>query len=467
MFNQALSKFENKNILIVGMAREGLSTVEFLLKHVSSAQLRVTDQKITSEINKKWSGLLGKNNNLKKIEIRDIKNINFDFVFRTPGIHLDVLQKTYQFGLKTKVTSNTKLFFDLINSFSHALGKPLTIGVTGTKGKSTTTSQIFHILQTGAGEIKWHGLNQPQILLGGNIGVPLLRLLENNLHPEKSIFVSELSSHQLSDLKTSPQIAVVQDITPDHLDYYLNFGQYLEAKTAICKYQTKTDLVIYNSDSQMATEIAKFSPGEKIPFSLGDESLINLIKSANSPLIGEHNLYNTLPGVIIAQHLGISDTTLKNALVTFKAVPHRLELVKIVRGIKFYNDSAANTPEAAIAALKSFAHQPVILIAGGSDKGIPFEKLAYFILESNIKFIILFPTTGEKILDSLREADAHHPLIENHQFASSMKEAVKIAVQHAQSGDIVLLSPACASFSLFKSYEDRGNQFRKLVKLQK
>jgi len=466
MFDTTLSQFKNKKILIVGMAREGLSSAEFLLKNLETVQIRVVDNKSLADLDKKWTPLLEENANLKTIEATQVKNEKFDFVFRTPGVRLSILQEKYQPNKEAIITSNTQLFFDLINSLStkpSSAKKPLIIGVTGTKGESTTTSQVHHILSKTAGEITWQGLNNPQIHLGGNIGVPPLRLLENRPHPENDIFVLEMSCHQLTDLNDSPQIGVIQDISPDHLDYYATFEKYVETKTAICKYQLGSDLVIYNADSKTATEIANLSSGEKIPFSLSDESLVSLIKSAPSPLLGKHNLYNTLPGVIIAQHLGISKNAIKGALSTFKSVSHRLELVKTAHGVRFYNDSAASAPEATIAGIRAFADNSLILIVGGSDKGVTFEDLARAILDSNIKFIVFFPTTGEKILDAMRELDAHHSLINNNQFASSMEEAVKIIAKHAQSGDVVLLSPACASFNMFKSYEDRGDQFRKLV----
>jgi UDP-N-acetylmuramoylalanine--D-glutamate ligase len=478
MFNKTLSQFENKNILIVGLAREGLSSTEFLLKNLENAQIKITDSKNLDELDEKWTSLLKENANLELISASEVKNEKFDFIFRAPGIHLDILQKKYQPNQEAVITSNTQLFFDLTNSLKPAgtvptgsnpattTGTILVIGVTGTKGKSTTTSQIHHLLQKTSKEINWQNLNNPQIHLGGNIGVPPLRLLENNPQPKNDIFVLELSSHQLTDLKDSPQIAIIQDISPDHLDYYATFEEYMEAKTTISKHQLGSDLVIYNSDSKTATEMAKLSPGEKTPFSQTNESLINLIKSAPSPLVGEHNLYNTLPGVIIAQRLGISEKAIKGALSTFKSVSHRLELVKTTRGIKFYNDSAATAPEATMAGIRAFEESPLILIIGGVDKGVPLEELAQVVLDSNIKFVVFFPVTGEKILDTMRQIDAHHSLISNNQFASSMEEAVEIATKHARSGDVVLLSPATSSFNMFKSYEERGNQFRELAQKQ-
>lgn len=460
MYTKVLSKLNNKSILIIGMAREGISTAEFLLSHLENSNVRVTDSKTLDRLDPSWAKLLEKNQNISQIETSQVKNKKFDFVFKTPGIPKKVIKDKYQLKISSEqLISNTQLFFDLINSLEK---KPLTIGVTGTKGKSTTSSQIFHILKQG----------KVNAILGGNIGVPPLKLLENNPHPEKKVYVLEMSSHQLVELTSSPQIAIVQDISPDHLNYYPDFESYLMAKSHICKFQKISDLVIYNSDSKTATKIANLSPGEKIPFSIkenilnedsNNKKIIELIKNSPTPLVGKHNLYNTIPAVIIAKKLHISDEEIRKAVASFKSVPHRIELIKTINNVNFYNDSAATAPEATIAALQSFEEKPIILITGGSEKNVKFDKLAKTIINSNVKFLVLFPTTGEKILRAIKEIDPKHLLIKNSQFAQDMKEAVKLSQEHSISGNVVLLSPACASFNMFKSYEDRGNQFRDLV----
>lgn len=456
MFTTALSKLDNKTILVLGMAREGLSTTEFLLSHLKDINILVTDVKPLDELDSTWSFLLENNDKVTRIETNEVKESNFDIVFKTPGISKRVLKEKYQLDIPPeKLLSNTQLFFDLIESLEN---QPLTIGITGTKGKSTTTSQIFHILKHA----------KIAVALGGNIGLPPLRLLEENDHPDERTYVLEMSCHQLSELTTSPQIAIIQDISPDHLNFYPDFKAYFEAKSAICKFQLKSGLVIYNSDSETATKMANLSKGAKVPFSLKDsdqnsQEIIKLIKKSPSSLIGVHNLYNTIPAVIIAHILNIPDDEISEGVSSFKSVPHRIELVKTVDEISFYNDSAASAPEATIAALKAFKEKPLILIAGGSEKGANFDKLAQVIIDHNVKFLILFPTTGEKILESIKNIDSDHPLVSNHQTAHNMEEAVSISKEQAKPKDTVLLSPASASFNMFDNYEHRGDQFRELI----
>lgn len=451
MFTKAISQLNHKNILIIGLAREGLSTAQFLLKHLDDINLYLTDNKDLSSLNPTWDQVIIENDHVTFIPTEEVKNYNFDYVFKSPGIPQHILIKKYQLDLdQATLTSNTQLFFDIINSTSE---KALTIGITGTKGKSTTTSHIYHTLKSA---------DKPA-LLGGNIGVPPLRLLENNDRIKESIYVLEMSCHQLAELSHSPQIAVIQGISDDHLDYYADFETYYQAKSAICRFQFETDLVIYNQDSETASKMAKLSTGQKIGFGLEKEELKKFIEKSHTPLVGQHNFYNIMPAVIIARHLGIADQTITQTIETFKPVPHRIELVKIVNEVKFYNDSAASAPEATVAAIKAFENKPMVLIAGGSEKGANFDKLARVILESNIHHLVLFPSTGEKILNSIKKIDSSSPLIENHAFAKDMDEAVQISKKNASLGDIVLLSPASASFNMFDNYEDRGNQFKDLV----
>lgn len=445
------------------MAREGISTVEFLRKNVPSATITVTDGKTLADLDPIWREIVGKS--VQKIESGQIKLADFDFIFKTPGIPPRVFEKTYHLDQNSPTTSNTQLFFEMINELDQP---PTVIGVTGTKGKSTTTSQIYHVLKESG----------YQVMLGGNIGVPPLRLLEgadqggagqeaesqaNSRKSDKNIYVLEMSCHQLADLKQSPNISVIQEISPDHLDFYGNFENYFKSKTAICRFQSESDLVIFNQDSQSASKMAMLSQGKKIGFSLKDRELVDFIKSSHTPLLGRHNLYNTMPAVIIARHLGIKNEKISEALATFKAVPHRLELVETVRGVRFYNDSASSAPSATIAAIKAFENSPLILIAGGSEKGVSFAPLAQAILDYNVKQLVLFPITGQKILDAVRSLDGDSSLATSAKMATSMEDAVKIASTSAKKGDTILLSPGSASFNMFKNYEDRGEQFRAAV----
>lgn len=458
MFTKKLSFLANKKLLILGLAREGLSTVEFLLANLptestSQTELVISDRQPLEQLDSVWSRLLEQNPNLRYLGSDECREQTFDLVFKTPGIPLKILIDQYGLDFnKTNLYSNTQLFFDLLPSLPTP---PLTIGVTGTKGKSTTTSMIYHVLSQ----------NLDQVYLAGNIGVPPLRLLEKLPDSEtRPIFVLEMSCHQLADLTSSPNFAVALDVSPDHLDYYPTFEDYWQAKTAICRFQTADDLVFFNQNSITAQRLASLSQGRQLPFSLADQPLVDFIKHSGPKLAGEHNLINTMPAVLIGRQLGLTDDQIAAAIATFKPVPHRLELVKTVNQVSYYDDSASSAPEATMAALKAFVGKKIVLIAGGSDKGVEFDQLAQALLKAQLRQLILFPTTGEKILAAILHADPKSQLKTNHRFAHSMAEAIQLASQAAQAEDVVLLSPGCASYNMFKNYEDRGDQFKALVK---
>lgn len=433
------------------MAREGLSTTEFLLEHLPEAKITVSDQKDLSQLDETWTSLLKQNQHLLFLKPEQANQEKFDVVFKTPGIPHKILTKVYKLNFQeTKLYSNTQLFFDLLSEFKT---KPLTIGITGTKGKSTTTSMIYHVLKN----------NLDNVYLAGNIGVPPLRLLEKADPNEQNTFVLEMSCHQLADLKTSPHFAVVLDISPDHLDYYPTFEDYFQAKTAICRYQKTDDLVFFNGDSKTARKMAELSQGKHYHFSLKDTDLVSFIKQTASKLVGEHNIYNTMPAVLIARQLKIDEQKIADSISSFTPVNHRLEHVATHNGVKYYDDSASSAPEATVAALHAFADKKIVLIAGGSEKGVEFDHLAEEIIKADLRYLILFPTTGEKILRSILEIDPNGHLSTNHYFANSMAEAIARAHEVAKEEDVVLLSPACASYNMFKNYEDRGNQFKQLA----
>ena len=271
-----------------------------------------------------------------------------------------------------------------------------------------------------------------------------------------------MSSHQLAELKSSPEIAVVQDIVAEHLDYYENFTEYYQAKTQIARFQTKQDLVIFNQDSKTATQLAKLSKGKQLSFSLTDKKLVELAKSTQ--LLGTHNLYNVMPAIIIAQHLGVSTEKITQAVKSFKSLPHRLEFVAKVNGVDYYNDSIATVPEATIAALETFADRPIVLIAGGYERRQKYRELAEKIIKSNVKALSLLPPTGQRLLAEINALNPCNALRASIEEFTSMAEAVYFAFQKAEAGYVVLLSPGAASFSTFRDYVDRGNQFKKAVK---
>ncbi|OGK10037.1 UDP-N-acetylmuramoylalanine--D-glutamate ligase [Candidatus Roizmanbacteria bacterium RIFCSPHIGHO2_01_FULL_35_10] len=438
-----LSQVKQKKILILGLGREGLSTYLFLRKQFPDKILTLADKFSLNELPKSSQVQIAKDKKVKlslgKGYLKEVRG--FDLVFVTPGISDTILEKVKE--TQTIISTNLELFFELF--------KGKIIGVTGTKGKSTTASLIFHVL-------KQSGLNA---ILAGNIGEPALSYLDDI--NSDSLVVLELSSFQLMRFKKSPYIAVIQNIVPEHLDYHLSFKKYVEAKTNIVNYQTKNDFVIYNSTSILATEIAQKSRAKKISFSLFSKEFEKTILPIKSiPLRGKFNLQNIIPAILIGRLLGISDKKIGLAIKNFKPLEHRLEFIRSIDGVEYYNDSLSTIPESAIAAIETFPDKYKVLILGGYDRGLDFKKLAKVIYSAKIRGIILFPTTGKKIWEVIKKIFKNKNLPQS-KFVTNMKDAVKQVFSWAKKGDVVLLSPASPSFSGFKDYKDRGDQFKKEV----
>lgn len=316
------------------------------------------------------------------------------------------------------------------------------IGVTGTKGKGTTCSFISSILRAAGKTVH----------LVGNIGVPALDILPKI--EENDIVVYELSSFQLWDLQKSPHVAVVLMIEPDHLNVHADFHDYLAAKANIAKSQTADDYVVYNSQNEFSSSIANASLAQKkeYPFALSDD-IISAIR-----LPGRHNVDNACAAIAAVKSIlpNVSDDEIKRGLSEFTGLPHRLKFVAEKYGVKYYDDSISTTPGSAIAALKAFA-EPKILILGGSDKGADYSELAKEIARQNVRLIIINGANADEIREVLREEKVDCDIVQLNM--AGMKEVAKSAKNKAQSGDVVILSPAAASFDMFKSYSDRGEQF--------
>jgi len=420
-----LNELKNKRILILGFGREGVDNFKFLRKIFPNKILGVADQYCLTRLSNRTKEIIKKDKYIKlhlgENYLKALKK--YDVIIKSPGIpiHLPEIEKAQKDG---KITSQTEIFFE------NCPGK--IIGVTGTKGKSTTTALIFQILKEGG--LKAH--------LVGNIGKPVLNLLLSATL--KDIYVYELSSHQLYNLKKSPQVAVLLNIYPEHLDYYKNFNEYALAKTNITKYQTKRDFLVFNSQDKLVKEIAKKSKAEKIPIK------------------GKFYDLNIAAAKVVGKIFGIPEKTIERAIEKFKPLPHRLEYVGEFRGIKFYNDALSTIPETTILALDYLGNKVQTIFLGGFDRGLSFKNLAKRILKSKIKNLILFPTTGEKIWrEILRQAQDRSFrafLVQN------MRDGVKLAFEHTRKGKICLLSCASPSFSLFRDYKEKGNLFKKYVK---
>lgn len=450
-----LSYLKDKKILILGLGREGKDTFLFLRKIFPEKVFGVADQKQIKNLDKDTQKLLKENKRkIKSYFGKDYLRAidDYDIVIKAPGIpiHFPEIKKAQK---EKKLTSPTEIFFENC--------KGTIIGVTGTKGKSTTTSLIYKILEEGG--VKAH--------LVGNIGKPALSLLLRA--SSKDVFCYELSSHQLWNLKHSPHIAVFLNLYSEHLDYYKNFQEYSRAKANICLWQKEDDFLIYNTEDQNVKKIIEKSPAKKIALKNYSDILENVgIKKI--PLLGKHNLLNIAAAIEVGKIFKIKNQKIKKAVENFKPLHHRLEPVGTFKGITFYNDALATIPETTIAAIDALGDKVETIILGGYDRNLSFKKLAEKILDSKIKTIILFPTTGEKIWKSLRQvqnkklpkpffvAPEKKSKISNGE--NSMKKAVKLAFENTHKGKICLLSCASSSFSLFRDYKEKGNLFKKWVR---
>jgi len=421
-------KIENladKKILVLGLGREGIDTVKFFKKIFPGKSFGVADQKkISGSV---LNGILDKH--FGKNYLKHIKD--YEVIIKTPGIPPKAIKS---FVKKQIITSQTKIFFD------NCPGK--IIGITATKGKSTTTALIYEILKKA--KIRAH--------LIGNIGKPVLGLLPHAT--KKDVYIYEMSCHQLSDLKKSPHIAVFLNVYPEHLDYYKNFEDYARAKSNILLHQAKDDYLIFNSKNKIVKNFSKKSKAKKID--------LNYVKIdvKNIPLRGKFNLQNIQAAVAVANIFKIPKIKINQAIANFKPLSHRLESIGRFKGIYFVNDSLSTIPEAAIGALEALDDVQTMIV-GGFDRGLDFKNLAKKITKSKVETLILFPETGKKIWNEIKKLK--NKRIKNF-FTKDMKKAVRLCYQHTDKDKICLMSNASPSFGLFKDYAERGNLFKKEVK---
>ncbi|OGY57087.1 MAG: UDP-N-acetylmuramoylalanine--D-glutamate ligase [Candidatus Colwellbacteria bacterium RBG_13_48_8] len=397
-------------VAILGYGAEGKAVEKYLKKHEPGVKPVILDQKLDP-------------NYLSRLR-------EFDIVYRSPGVlyKLPEIQRAGWRGVK--ITSATNLFFEK--------ARGVTIGVTGTKGKGTTSALIYEILKA-AGK---------KVFLGGNIGDPAINFLDELTNDSFSVL--ELSNLQLWDIKYSPHIAVVLDIFPDHMDWHKNFREYFGTKLNIIKRQTKSDFVFYAPENKFVKRIARRSRGKKIAVKAG--SLPFELK-----IVGPHNLKNASMAAAVCAHLGVRPDIILNAVKNYKGLPCRLTRTAEKKGVTYYNDSASTNPQTTIAAVKSFPGAYKVLIAGGKDKGLDYSPLGEATAHEKMRLVILMGENKSKIKSAL----SSNIKIKT---AKTLKEAVQLARKNAQEGDIVVFSPGAASFDMFKNYQDRGEQFDKIVK---
>lgn len=451
-----MKEIPGTSVLLLGYGREGKSTHRYLHTHYPEVAVGIADQNEITPILDSDVKLYAGKEYLKSI-------FGYNVVIRSPGVppHLPQLQEAREQG--KWITSATNIFF------SECPGT--IIGITGTKGKSTTATLVTEIAQR----------NSPDVRLVGNIGYPALDYLDGA--DNQTIFVAELSSHQLEDSRYSPHIAVVLNIVPEHLDYYPSLDEYVKAKSQIVNHQIAQDIVIFNPSHQVTARFVEGAKSQKYRFSLNPNSNLfcwidngaiytegetgkpeSVMSTKDIPLLGKGNLENTLAAVSVGLILGVPKEKIRQAVKEFKPLEHRLEFVGEVLGIKFYNDSLATIPEATMHALEALGQDVETLIAGGFDRGLDYTQLGEFIADrKGLHNLILFPDTGKKIGEAVLHALKGKPTNLDQYHVGTMQEAVTAAFDITNPGKICLLSPAAASFNLFRNYQERGNVFKKLI----
>lgn len=444
---------KNKNVLVLGLGISGVSTVRALDK--LGAKITISDLKEEEELQENISRLEDLN-----IEFyfgtNDVPLNHIDLIVKSPGIppNLDIIKRAKVKGIE--VITDLELAYRISPNSNF-------IAITGTNGKTTTTTLVGQFFKKGG--FTTH--------VAGNIGVGILWDVVNS--SKEDVFVIEASSFQLENtLKFNPKISLILNITPDHLNWHNSLDNYIKAKKKIFLNQTEREYTILNYDDpllkgmkdEIKANLIWFSVDNKLSKGIYIENgyvVINdgnkiekVLKTDEIKILGKHNLENVLASVAIGWIMELDKNVMKDVLRTFPGVEHRIEYVDTIDGVKFYNDSKGTNPEASIKAIEA-VEPPIILIAGGHDKGSEFDD---FILsfKDKVKFMVLLGDTKEKIKNTaLRYGFNNVYIVDN------MEEAVLKSYELAESGDNILLSPACASWDMYNSFEMRGNDFKKAV----
>lgn len=438
--------FENKKIFILGMARSGYEAAKLLAKHNNT--ILITDRKEQKEEHI---------NELKKLGIdihicddpTDLLDETFDYVIKNPGIKLDhqVVVKAKELGIT--VTNEVEVAYSFLPSTVKI------IGITGSNGKTTTTTLIYEILKTAGKDV----------YLGGNIGYPVCSLVD--VVNDDSILVLEISGHQLHDtINFKTNVSVMTNLSEVHIDHFGTYENYKLNKCKIFKHHTPNDLAILNLENEDVINGSKNINSRKIYFSSKKKSNLyiennsiyyndeEVIKLDNIKLKGVHNYENIMCAIGAVKEFGVSNEDINKLLTTFTGVEHRIEYVNEINGREFYNDSKATNVKSTQIALSAFLN-PTILLLGGLDRGHSFEGLTEYL--KNTKLIVCFGETKNRIKKFANSINKDCIVVD------TLKEAVDEAYSSSETGDIILLSPACASWDQYDNFEDRGNEFKNIV----
>ena len=449
MIEGLVEYLKDKNILILGFGREGETSYKFIREHLPEQKITIAD--MNEVIIEDYTNLSEDENTTLVLGKGYLEGLDkYDLIIKTPGLSLKDIDIS---GFKDKITSQLELVMKFLNVF--------TIGITGTKGKSTTSSLMYQI-------IKDQGKN---VMLLGNIGEPIFHRIDEM--SKDTILVLEMSSHALEFVKHSPDISMLINIFEEHLDHYASLENYVEAKFNIAKYQVPGNHFIYNYDNKLMNEFKYIHNEDDYAVSintvpdtknkvyikdenvyLNDEKLFNINLKMN--LKGMHNINNIMFIVTAARLMGLDIGKVLDTISNFKPLEHRMEFVATINGVSYYNDSIATIPESTMRGVEAIRNVNT-LIVGGKDRGVNLDELIEFLWNSDIENIICLHTTGEYIYNKLERSDKNLFKVNN------MESAVNIAKKISRPGTNCLLSPAAASYGFFKNFEERGEIFKKCV----
>lgn len=446
MIKDLIEYFKDKKVLILGFGREGQSTYRFIRKYLPNQEIYIADQKDNFEedfIDLKQDENIECISGGKYLDNLD----EYDIIMKAPGIAFVGMDIS---SFKEKIKSELELLLEFFQN--------KTIGVSGTKGKSTTSSLIYKVLKD----------QNVKTLFLGNIGIPAFDFLDDI--EEDTTIVLEMSSHQLEFMNVSPNISILTNLFPEHLDHYNSYEDYAKAKCNIFKYQKSEDYFLYNSDNENLKQFVSDTKSNVIKVSIsGDENAdIRLVgdkvlykgksiydKKEPRNLLGDYNLNNIMFVLGVSQILKLDLNKTIKSISEFKTLPHRLEFVAEVDGVKYYDNSIATIPDATIEAVRALKEVDTLII-GGMDRGIDYSDFAMFLDESDVNNVICMPKTGHDIAKEMKT--------NKYFIVDTLEEAVSIAKKVTTKGKICLLSPAAASYGFFKNFEEKGDLYQKLVK---
>jgi UDP-N-acetylmuramoylalanine--D-glutamate ligase len=447
-----------KRVTVIGLGIEGVDVARFAATH-GAASITVIDAKLPEALTDRMDELRGLPIHYELGPSGNADPADSDAVFASQGVPMSHPTLVAARDQGIRVSSMVREFME------HCPGP--TIGITGSSGKTTTTSLVAHILAAEGRPYR----------VGGNIGVGLLGLLDGL--DERTWTVMEISHTQLVLMDRSPHVAAVLNVTPNHLDQF-SWDDYVALKQKIVSFQSEDDYVVLNLDDEIAAVSADLTPAHVFHFTMSDdvpgdgafvrdgaifvrrESVEEMVlPTSEIPLRGQHNVANAVAATAIARAAGANADTIAEAIRSFTAIPHRLETVADFGGVRYVNDSIATTPERALAGVRSFS-EPLLLLLGGKDKDLPKDELARESMR-RCHAIIFFGQDGTRLHDAFA-AEADDPENNAVMFqVDTLTQAVAVAREHAEPGEVVLLSPACTSFDAYRNFEERGEEFRRLV----